>query len=168
VTEPRRPLPILDARSRVFFEAAVEGRLLIQRCRSCSSYQFYPRAHCTRCFATDPEWVEASGRGTLHTFSIVRRTPNPEFSADCPYVFAIVDLEEGVRLTANLVDVEEPRDSLRYAGDRRVPEALGRRCHASAVHGGCMTLYLDDLSEGQRFVSNGPTVTEGDIMAFIF
>jgi uncharacterized OB-fold protein len=106
VTVPMRPLPILDSRSRVFFDAAAEGKLLIQRCASCGVHQFYPRAHCTRCFAPDPDWVEASGRGALHTFSIVHRTPNEEFAEDCPYVFAIVELEEGVRMTANLVDVD--------------------------------------------------------------
>lgn len=105
-----RPLPILDGRSREVFAAAAEGRLLIQRCSACDRHQFYPRAHCTSCFGTVLEWAESSGRGTLHTFSVVERTPNAEFAEDTPYALAIVDLEEGVRLTSRVVDV--PLDEL--------------------------------------------------------
>lgn len=105
MSDTSRLQPITDARSREFFDAAAEGRLLIQRCRTCRTPQFYPRAHCTTCFSADIEWVEASGRGTLHTFSVVHKTPNPEFAADTPYVLAIVDLDEGVRMTSRVVDV---------------------------------------------------------------
>jgi len=102
-----KPQPILDQVSREWFDAAREGKLLIQRCAACERFQFYPRAHCIHCFAGRPEWHEASGRGRLHTFSVVYQTPNPEFADDCPYVLAIVDLEEDVRMTSRLVDVAE-------------------------------------------------------------
>lgn len=108
---PPRPLPIEDALTRAWLEAAADGRLLIQRCAACERFQFYPRAHCARCFAPEPAWHEASGRGRLHTYSIVRWTPNEEFAADCPYVLAIVELEEGVRVTSRVVDV--PHEALR-------------------------------------------------------
>lgn len=102
---PARPVPILDGRSREVFAAAAEGRLIVQRCTGCGRHQFYPRAHCTACFGTALEWAQCTGRGTLHTFSVVERTPNAEFAEDTPYVLAIVDLEEGVRLTSRVVDV---------------------------------------------------------------
>lgn len=100
-----RPLPILDAVSRPWFEAAAEERLLIQRCAACERFQFYPRAHCVHCHAPEPASFEATGRGRLHSFTVVRYTPNEEFAADCPYVFALVELEEGVRMTSRVVDV---------------------------------------------------------------
>jgi uncharacterized OB-fold protein len=107
MSETAKPLPIQDSLSRPWFEAAAEGKLLIQRCAACGKFQFYPRVHCVHCFAADPEWHEASGRGTLHTYSVIYQTPNPEFAGDCPYVLAIIDLEEGVRMTSRLIDVPE-------------------------------------------------------------
>jgi uncharacterized OB-fold protein len=107
MSESAKPLPILDGLSRQWFEAAAEGRLLIQRCTACGRFQFYPRVHCVHCFAADPEWHEASGKGTLHTFRVIYQSANPEFAEDCPYVLAIVDLEEGVRMTSRVVDVAE-------------------------------------------------------------
>jgi uncharacterized OB-fold protein len=98
--------PIADAHSAKWWEAAADGRLLLQRCNACGARQFYPRAHCTSCLAPDPAWVEASGTGTLHTFTVVRKTPNAAFADDCPYVFAIVELDEGPRVTTRIVDAD--------------------------------------------------------------
>jgi len=64
---------------------------------------FMPRNGCPNCWSEDLEWVDASGRGTVHTFSIVHRAPLPEFAADAPYVVAMVDLEEGPRMYTNIV-----------------------------------------------------------------
>lgn len=105
MTTPSRPVPLPDHRSEQFYSAAAEGRLLVQRCEGCGALQFYPRGHCTRCFASNLKWSEVSGRATLHTYSVVHRTPNVEFADDVPYVLAIVDLEEGVRMTSRVVDV---------------------------------------------------------------
>jgi uncharacterized OB-fold protein len=105
-----RPLPVLDDLSRVYWGAACEGRLLLQRCQACGEHQFYPRRHCVHCFAPDPDWVEAKGTGRLHTFSVVHRTSAPGFAGDVPYVFAVVELDEGPRLTANVLDT--PLDEL--------------------------------------------------------
>lgn len=95
--------PLADQFSRAYWDAAREGTLLIQRCRTCGRYQFYPRGHCVHCFAPDPEWTPASGRGRLHTYAIIRRTPNAEFAAECPYVLAIIELDEGPRMTARII-----------------------------------------------------------------
>jgi uncharacterized OB-fold protein len=109
--ERGKPLPVLgDELSRTYWEAARERRLLIQRCPACGEHQFYPRGHCVHCFAAGPEWVEASGTGRLHTFSVVHRTADASFADDVPYVFGIVELDEGPRLTARVVDT--PLDEL--------------------------------------------------------
>lgn len=89
--------------SQPFFDAAREHRLLIQRCGSCGRHQFYPRNICTACGSTDVEWVEASGRGSVHTFTVIHRGI-PGWVEEGPYVAAIVDLEEGARMTTNIVD----------------------------------------------------------------
>jgi uncharacterized protein len=105
MTTQFHPHPLPDSRTAQFWEAAAEGRLLIQECGDCHALQFYPRGHCVRCFGSDVGWREASGRATLHTYSVVLRT----WSEELPYVFAIVDLEEGVRMTSRVVDVDPER-----------------------------------------------------------
>jgi uncharacterized OB-fold protein len=98
-------IPVLDGRSEEWFTAAAEGRLLIQRCRRCGHAQFYPRRLCTACHSLDVDWEQAAGTGRLHTFTVVHRTPNAEFAGETPYVFAIVELDEGPRVTSRVVGV---------------------------------------------------------------
>jgi len=103
--EYKAPLPNPTPDSKPFWEAARLHELRLQRCRSCSEAYFYPRNVCPGCLSTDVEWFTASGRGRVHTFSIVHRglkvAPLP-----MPYVLAVVQLEEGPRLMTNLVGVE--------------------------------------------------------------
>ncbi|MEX0875005.1 MAG: Zn-ribbon domain-containing OB-fold protein [Actinomycetota bacterium] len=87
-----------------FFEATKENKLLIQRCPSCGRHQFYPRKLCIHCGSPDVEWVQASGRGSVHTFTVIHQQGMPGWRDEVPYVAAIIDLEEGVRMTSNIVD----------------------------------------------------------------
>ena len=107
-TLPLRALPAPDNASRHYWQSAAEGRLVIQRCTSCGVHQFYPRALCVAC-AGETEWVDASGRGTLHTYTIIRQNKSPAFAALSPYAVGIVELDEGVRMMSNIVecDVEQ-------------------------------------------------------------
>jgi hypothetical protein len=107
-TLPLRALPAPDNASRHYWQSAAEGRLVIQRCTSCGIHQFYPRALCVAC-AGETEWVDASGRGTLHTYTIIRQNKSPAFAALSPYAVGIVELDEGVRMMSNIVecDVEQ-------------------------------------------------------------
>jgi uncharacterized OB-fold protein len=100
-----RPLPAPDAVSAPYWEAAAEGRLLFQQCTVCGNRQFYPRAMCTAC-AGAVEWLESSGRGTVHTFTVIRQNWSEPFKSQLPYVVAMVDLDEGVRMMAGLTDCE--------------------------------------------------------------
>ena len=108
---PPKPVPIPDDLTAPYWRAAREGRLVLQRCSGCGEHQFYPRPFCLACRSADLEWVEASGRGRLHTFSVVHRTADRAFAGDVPYVFGVVELDEGPRLTVNVVDT--PLESLR-------------------------------------------------------
>ena len=99
-----RPLPRPSPFSRPFWEAARQHELLIQRCSNCRGHVFYPRYNCTHCGSRDLEWVKASGRGKVYTFTVARRPTHPAFADRGPYVIAIVELEEGPRLTTNIVD----------------------------------------------------------------
>ncbi len=95
---------------RHYFEAAAQGRLLIQRCPNCDHRQFPPKLICTGC-GGDPEWLEASGAGVINTFTVVRRHGVEPFKSLAPFVLAMVDLPEGVRLMGNVtgIDLESAR-----------------------------------------------------------
>jgi len=99
-----RPLPQLDQDSRPYWEGTKTGRLMIQHCEPCRRVQFFPRYFCTVC-AGPVEWVESAGRGVVHTFTIVRQNHTPPFNELVPYVLAIIELEEGVRMMGNVIDV---------------------------------------------------------------
>jgi hypothetical protein len=92
-----------SASAGVFWEAWAAGRLLIQRCESCGHAQFYPRIICVACGSAKPQWVDASGRGVIYSYTVVRRAPSAVFADFVPYVIALVDLEEGPRLMANVI-----------------------------------------------------------------
>jgi uncharacterized OB-fold protein len=102
----RFDLPTPDNETRPFWDAAREGKLLIKQCNSCDRFHFYPRPFCPRCWNDDVEWTEASGRGTLYTWSVVHVNDLPPFPERVPYVAAIVELEEGPRIMTNVVDCE--------------------------------------------------------------
>ena len=100
-----RPLPQPDHVSAPFWSAAAEGKVLYQECPACGNRQFYPRAMCTDC-AAEPEWRVASGRGVVHTFTVIRQNYAKPFRDDVPYVVAMVELEEGVKMMTNITDVD--------------------------------------------------------------
>ncbi|WP_137894436.1 Zn-ribbon domain-containing OB-fold protein [Ramlibacter sp. 2FC] len=97
------PQPEPNADSRPYWSAASEGRLLIRACKACGAKHFMPRHLCPECWSDQLEWVDSAGRGTVHSFSIVHRAPTPEFAAGTPYVIAMVDLDEGPRMFANVI-----------------------------------------------------------------
>jgi uncharacterized OB-fold protein len=103
VTE--RAFPVPDAITGPFWDGVAEGVLRLQRCAGCGRHVFYPRAVCPHCTGAELTWVEATGRGVVHSFTVVHRAP-AEYRDEVPYAVALVDLEEGVRMMARLVDVE--------------------------------------------------------------
>jgi uncharacterized protein len=128
-TTARYDLPTPDETTEAYWEAAGEGRLLVKNCRDCGRVHGYPRPFCPYCWSDAVGWVEASGRATLYTFSIVRQNDLPPFRDWLPYVAAIVDLAEGPRMMTTIVDcaVEDVRIGMelefttRAADDFAVP-----------------------------------------------
>ncbi|RME51527.1 MAG: Zn-ribbon domain-containing OB-fold protein [Caldilineae bacterium] len=100
---PTKPIPPIDPWTEPHWAAAREGKLLIQHCRACGRHIFYPRLACPYCAAAEPDWVEASGRGRVYTFTVVHNNAPSPFLDDMPFVIAVVELEEGVRMMTNLV-----------------------------------------------------------------
>jgi uncharacterized OB-fold protein len=100
---PEKPSPIVNDWARPFWEAAKEHRLIIQRCSECGKYVFYPRLACPHCFSDHVEWVDASGKGTVYSCTVVETNAPSAFMNDIPYVVAVVKLDEGVRMLSNIV-----------------------------------------------------------------
>jgi uncharacterized OB-fold protein len=102
--QPARPLPAPTTETAPYWRAANESRLDIQYCRACARHQFYPRRFCTRCLSDQVEWVTASGRAHIYTYTVCHVAAHPAFESRVPYAMAMVELEEGVRLLAGIVD----------------------------------------------------------------
>ncbi len=101
-----KPLPEPTAASRPFWEAAREHRLLIQRSRKTREAVFYPRLVSPFGPDDELEWFEASGRGTVYSYTVAHRPTAPQWAGDTPYAIAIVELDEGARMTTNIVGCE--------------------------------------------------------------
>ena len=97
-----RPYPIITEDGVAFWLRAKEGVLAIQKCRACSHAQMPPWQTCRHCMSSDIEWVTASGRGTVYSFSVVHYPPYEGLEA--PYAFAVIELEEGVRMATNVIN----------------------------------------------------------------
>jgi uncharacterized OB-fold protein len=102
----QRPQPIPTAETAPYWRAALEGRLEIQHCPACARHQFYPRRFCTQCLSDQIEWVRASGRGRIYTYTVCHVAAHPAFESRVPYAIAMVQLDEGVRLLAGIVDLD--------------------------------------------------------------
>ena len=100
------PLPRPTAVSKPFWDAAREHRLVVQRSSRTGKTILYPRIVSP--FAADDalEWVDASGKGRVVAATVVRTSTDPAWAQRTPYVVAIVELEEGARLTTNIVDCD--------------------------------------------------------------
>jgi uncharacterized OB-fold protein len=99
----QRPMPTPSDQTAAFWAATAEGRFLIQRCTRCNTAIFYPRVNCTHCGSTDLVDEDASGQGTVFTYTVARRPTHRAFAEAGPYVIAIVELAEGPHVTTNIV-----------------------------------------------------------------
>ena len=86
-----------DVALEPYWQAARAGRLLLKLCRACGKSHYYPRPLCPFCMSSDTEWREASGKGSIYSWSVERR-------ATPPYAIAFVALAEGPTLLTNIVD----------------------------------------------------------------
>lgn len=99
----RKHLPIVDGDSRGFWEGCRAGELRLQRCRACGHFRYAPKRLCPHCLSEDFEWRAVSGRGKVHTFSVEHHAYHPAWKEDVPYAVAVVELEEGPRMTSRIV-----------------------------------------------------------------
>jgi len=99
----RKPLPQPDADTAAYWKGLEQGRLLLQHCLDCTHVQVYQQGLCRACGCDRLEHRAASGRGRVHSYSVVHRAPGPAFRHDVPYAVLLVELEEGPRMISSLV-----------------------------------------------------------------
>ena len=91
--------PAVNPETKPFWDAAREGRFLVPFCAACGRAHWYPRAICPFCASDKVEWREASGKGAIYTFSVMRRVKEP-------YAIAHVTLAEGPTMLTNIVNCD--------------------------------------------------------------
>ena len=113
-----------------FWDATREGRLLLPWCRSCDQPFWFPRETCPRDLSPDLEWRATEGRGAVHAVSVMPKPGNPLMAGREPYVVALIDLDDGVRVMSTVVATDPWSVAV---GDRVVlrwePLSDGRRLY---------------------------------------
>ena len=104
MSEYNKPLPVVQPWSEEFWKAAKQHKLLIQECEECKAKIFYPRKFCPECWSPNLGWFEAGGKAKVAKYTVMMDQVEPVFWEDIPYVLAVVDLEEGIRMMTRIVE----------------------------------------------------------------
>ncbi len=107
VDEASRPAPLLNDDNHVYWDTAREGRLVTQKCQQCGRLRHPPRPMCPVCHSLNFDYIDLSGHGVVYSYAILHHPQNPSF--EYPVLAVLIDLDEGVRVLSNLVDID-PRD----------------------------------------------------------
>ncbi len=97
-----------DSDTRPYWEGLAQSELRIQRCDACSRAVFYPRSICPHCHADQLSWIVASGRGTIYSYTVAHQAFGM-FADETPFIVAIIELEEGVRMMSRIIDAPRER-----------------------------------------------------------
>ena len=97
-----------SAVAQPFWEATKDKILMLRFCKACKEFHHYPRNICPYCYSRDLGWKRVSGKGTVYAASVSHKLGMPMISMEVPYVFGLVELEEGPRMMTNFVGWEDP------------------------------------------------------------
>jgi uncharacterized OB-fold protein len=104
------PLPQPDEVSAPFWQYCREGELRAQRCTACGLLRHPPRPTCSSCGSTEVEWQLLTGRGKVFTYGVSHQAIHPALEGRVPFTTLVIELDEGLRFTSNLVDGSPPVD----------------------------------------------------------
>jgi uncharacterized OB-fold protein len=115
MTPYSKPLPKLNGDNRPFWEGCKQHELRFQQCTACGLVRWPPAFLCPQCHSPQATWQVSSGLGKVHTFAVYHAAFHPAFTADLPYVVAVVALDDGPHLLTNLIECrpEEVKCDLR-------------------------------------------------------
>ncbi len=99
-----------STKSKEFYKALGEGQFIGSKCKHCGAVSVPPRQICPKCHATDSEVITLSGKGKLVAFTVISVPPvmmaNAGYDAKNPYCVGIVELDEGARVSAQILGVD--------------------------------------------------------------
>ena len=104
--EYTKPLPTIEPETEEFWKAAKRHELFLQRCNACEEVIHFPRVMCYRCLSEDLGWIKSTGLGSVYSFTIIHQVAHLGFESEVPYVYAIIDLDDGARMISNVVNIE--------------------------------------------------------------
>ncbi len=110
--------PSVNMETEAYWAAANDGKLLMKKCNGCGKTHFYPRAVCPYCQSSETEWYEASGKGVIYSYSVMRR-------GDTPYALAYITIDEGITMMSNIVDCDYDNLAIGQAVEITFREAEG-------------------------------------------
>ena len=125
------PAPVPDLDTEPFWEGCQEERFLVPECTSCGTRRWPPGPMCPACQSMDTRWIESAGRGSVYSWLVVHNPVNPVLAEQVPYVVAMIDLEEGVRVVGNVDG-----------------------CHSDSVHAGMAVAVIFERHEGGMMIPN--------------
>ena len=98
-----KPLPKPDVDRKPFWDGCKEHKLSFQKCKECDHVRWPPAIICPKCYSQQTEWIQAAGNGKVYSYVVYHQAFHPAFKDDLPYVVAVVELEEGPHILANIV-----------------------------------------------------------------
>lgn len=106
ISAENKPLPVITDLTRPFWTSAKQGRLVLQKCGQCGTFQFQPKPWCIACGSRDLAWTPAKPTGTVYTFTISRSVAMnfPGWEAELPLLLCLIDLDDGARLYGQVTD----------------------------------------------------------------
>jgi len=101
-----KPVPDPDPESKPFWDAMVQHRLVVQECSACGTRRYPATTYCPACRSDASRWIESGGTGKVFSWVVVHHpVPKEAYAGDVPYVVALIDLDEGVRMVSNIVEI---------------------------------------------------------------
>lgn len=113
---PGKPISVASDYSQTYWDGVATGQLRAQRCTACGVLRHYPRLLCSACYSENVEWIELTGLGKIHSWTVAHHPYHPAFTTEVPYTLVLVDLDEGVRALGRW-DGETPTIGLAVSGE---------------------------------------------------
>ena len=106
MADNKKPIPAVTPEMKPFFDAAKRHELVVQRCTRCGLHRFPARDICSNCLSREGEWVKASGHGEVFSYTVMHQVYHPGFADEVPYAVVVIKLDEGAKMTSNLVGMK--------------------------------------------------------------
>lgn len=106
MSEYTKPLPRGEHYHGVFYNYCKQHELRFQRCSDCRTWRHMPRESCRHCGSFNWTWERASGTGKIFSWTVIHRALHPGFNDELPYAAVVVELDEGVRVVSQIIDLD--------------------------------------------------------------